>query len=107
MVLGGILYLYIDANPDVATLWHEFDLEGKPEGDLLFATIAIKGTLGIALGIFFLLGLIAAAYSSADSALAALTTSLAIDLLNIEKDEKRVQERKRKLAHLIMSLALF
>jgi Na+/proline symporter len=44
VVLGGILYLYIDANPDVATLWHEFDLEGKPEGDLLFATIAIKGT---------------------------------------------------------------
>ena len=27
--------------------------------------------------------------------------------MNIEKDEKRVQERKRKLAHLIMSLALF
>jgi Na+/proline symporter len=107
VVLGGILYLYIDANPDVASLWHEFDKGGKPDGDLLFATIAIKGTLGIALGIFFLLGLIAAAYSSADSALAALTTSFAIDFMNIEKDEKRVQERKRKWAHLIMSLALF
>lgn len=107
VVLGGILYLYIDANPDVASLWHEFDKGGKPDGDLLFATIAIKGTLGIGLGIFFLLGLIAAAYSSADSALAALTTSFAIDFMNIEKDEKRVQERKRKLAHLIMSLALF
>ncbi len=107
VVLGGILYLYIDANPDLASLWHEFDKGGKPDGDLLFATIAIKGTLGIGLGIFFLLGLIAAAYSSADSALAALTTSFAIDFMNIEKDEKRVQERKRKLAHLIMSLALF
>lgn len=107
VVLGGILYLYIDANPDVASLWHEFDKGGKPDGDLLFATIAIKGTLGFGLGILFLLGLIAAAYSSADSALAALTTSFAIDFMNIEKDEKRVQERKRKLAHLIMSLALF
>lgn len=106
VVLGGLLFLYINSNPDVAATWHEFDVDGKSKGDLLFATIALKGTLGISIGIFFLLGLIAAAYSSADSALTALTTSLAIDFMNIEKDDQRTQERKRKFAHVIMSIAL-
>lgn len=106
VVLGGLLYVYIDANPDIAEAWHSFDVNGKPQGDLLFATIALKGTLGLSIGIFFLLGLIAAAYSSADSALTALTTSLAIDFMNIEKYDEKTQEKKRRLAHVIMSIAL-
>lgn len=106
VLLGGLLYLYIDANPAIADIWHNFNIEGKAQGDLLFATIALKGTLGFAVGIFFLLGLIAAAYSSADSALTALTTSLAIDFMNIEKDDEKTQIRKRRMAHVIMSIAL-
>ena len=51
-------------------------------------------------GILFLLGLIAAAYSSADSALTSLTTSVCIDFLE-EKEE--VSKKKRMLVHLIMS----
>ena len=49
--------------------------------DELFPIIATKGTLGLATALFFLLGLIAAAYSSADSALTSLTTSFSIDIL--------------------------
>ena len=49
--------------------------------DELFPIIATKGSLGIATAMFFLLGLIAAAYSSADSALTSLTTSFSIDIL--------------------------
>ena len=51
----------------------------NPRTDLLFAEIAKNGTLGLGLGVLFLLGLIAAAYSSADSALTSLTTSFSID----------------------------
>ena len=75
--------------------------------DLLFPTIATQSGLGIGIAIFFLLGLIAAAYSSADSALTALTTSFSIDILEIEKKyEAAKQIAIRKRIHIIMSLVL-
>ena len=75
--------------------------------DELFPIIATKGTLGLATAIFFLLGLIAAAYSSADSALTSLTTSFSIDILEIDKKESTVnQEKIRKKIHIIFSLIL-
>ena len=75
--------------------------------DELFPIIATKGTLGLATATFFLLGLIAAAYSSADSALTSLTTSFSIDILEInKKKEKRAQEKIRKKVHVIFSFVL-
>ncbi len=77
------------------------------KADKLFPAIAVQSGLGIGLAIVFLLGLIAAAYSSADSALTALTTSFSIDILDIEKKhsvEKQVQIRKR--IHILMSFVL-
>jgi SSS family solute:Na+ symporter len=75
--------------------------------DQLFPIIATKGTLGLTTAIFFLLGLIAAAYSSADSALTSLTTSFSIDILEIDKKEdKKVQEKTRKKIHVLFSLIL-
>ncbi|MGB1103611.1 MAG: sodium:solute symporter [Crocinitomicaceae bacterium] len=106
IALGGLLFLYIQSDPEVASIWHTFDEGGKAQGDLLFATIALKGDLGFGLAVFFLLGLIAAAYSSADSALTSLTTSFSIDFLNIEEKTKRDQERIRKITHVLMSVAL-
>lgn len=75
--------------------------------DQLFPIIATKGTLGLATAIFFLLGLIAAAYSSADSALTSLTTSFSIDILEIDKkkDEKD-QIKTRKRIHVLFSFIL-
>ena len=74
--------------------------------DDLFPILA-KNHLGIGVFVFFLLGLIAAAYSSADSALTSLTTSFSIDILDIEKKhnaEKQVKIRKR--IHIMISLLL-
>ncbi|UJH92394.1 sodium:solute symporter [Antarcticibacterium sp. 1MA-6-2] len=75
--------------------------------DDLFPAIATSGELGVGVAILFVLGLIAAAYSSADSALTALTTSFSIDILDIEKryDEKK-QVRIRKQIHIGVSLVL-
>lgn len=75
------------------------------QGDLLFPTIAMQSELGIIIGFAFIMGLIAAAYSSADGALTALTTSFCIDVLGIEKkyDEKK-QIKVRKQAHIGFSL---
>ena len=75
--------------------------------DQLFPELATQGYFGIGVAIVFILGLIAAAYSSADSALTSLTTSFSIDILDIEK---RYSEKKqvvaRKTIHVIMSLVL-
>ncbi len=75
--------------------------------DNLFSSIAMSGNLGLATSLFFLLGLIAAAYSSADSALTALTTSFSIDILDIEKmssEEEKIKLRKK--IHVAFSIVL-
>ena len=75
--------------------------------DELFPIIATQGSLGLATALFFLLGLIAAAYSSADSALTSLTTSFSIDILEIDKNrDTEKQEKIRKKIHIIFSFVL-
>ncbi|MEX1003379.1 MAG: sodium:solute symporter [Crocinitomicaceae bacterium] len=107
VTLGGLLFLYIDARPEIMEQWLTISGTEKGDGDLLFAVVALKSNLGFAVGIFFLLGLIAAAYSSADSALTALTTSFSVDFLGVSSQlDKKKRERQRKWAHIIMSVAL-
>jgi len=75
--------------------------------DDLFPTIATSGVLGVSVAITFILGLIAAAYSSADSALTSLTTSISIDILDIQKRYSEASQIKvRKYIHIIISLVL-
>ena len=74
--------------------------------DSLFPTIAMLPEIGIATSAFFLLGLIAAAYSSADSALASLTTSFSIDILDVQNKPENQQKRIRKQTHIGFSILL-
>ncbi|WP_299012417.1 sodium:solute symporter [uncultured Polaribacter sp.] len=76
--------------------------------DELFPIIATSGKLGLATALFFLLGLIAAAYSSADSALTSLTTSYSIDILELDKKDKTSDEKEtiRKKVHVLFSIVL-
>ncbi len=75
--------------------------------DDLFPAIATSGNLGLGVAIFFIIGLIAAAYSSADSALTSLTTSFSIDILDIEKKyDAKKQVRVRKQIHVAISVLL-
>ncbi len=75
--------------------------------DQLFPIVAIFGNLGIGVSLFFILGLVAAAYSSADSALTALTTSFSIDILEIDQKKNEVDQVKiRKRVHIIFSFVL-
>ena len=74
--------------------------------DLLFPEIAMNQGLGMSLSVTFIIGLIAAAYSSADSALTSLTTSFSIDFLNIESKPKETQKPLRKKVHIGVSILL-
>ncbi len=74
--------------------------------DDLFPTLATQGYLPQIVGVLFFLGLIAAAYSSADSALTALTTSFTIDVLNTKgMDEDRLR-RVRQWVHVFISILM-
>jgi SSS family transporter len=101
LILGALLFIYAEkfgvAIPKI---------DGAVKTDLLFPEIALNSDLGISIGIFFILGLIAAAYSSADSALTSLTTSYCIDFLDIENKEKSRQKLIRKKTHIAISILL-
>ncbi|WP_340111310.1 sodium:solute symporter [Maribellus mangrovi] len=73
--------------------------------DDLYPLLALQ-YLGLPVGIAFLLGITAAAYSSADSALTALTTSFSIDFLNIEYYDERKRQKIKKRSHLMFSVLL-
>lgn len=81
----------------------QMNLEIPVKGDSLLPMFAAEGHLGYAVLILFTIGIIAAAFSSADSALAALTTSFCIDILNAEKYPKEKAEKLRRRAHLFIS----
>jgi len=101
LLLGAMIFLYAEQNQIMIPL-----MEGSPKTDLLFPEVAINGGLGLGVGIIFILGLIAAAYSSADSALTSLTTSFCIDFLKLDEFSENQQKKIRKQTHLGMSFIL-
>jgi len=76
------------------------------QSDDLFPTLATQGYLPQIVGVLFFLGLIAAAYSSADSALTALTTSFTIDVLNTKGMDEDTLRRVRQWVHVFISVLM-
>ncbi len=95
--LGVLILLFAQQNnillPDVA--------------DQILPFIASNHLGSIALGVF-IVGIVAAAFSSADSALTALTTSYCVDILGMNNNENKPEVEKsnirtRKVTHLVIS----
>ncbi|MCU0455575.1 MAG: sodium:solute symporter [Bacteroidales bacterium] len=80
-----------------------------PMSDELFPTIALRH-LGPMAGLVFLIGLISAAFPSADGAMTSLTTSVSIDFLGLDR-RKDLSERKatgiRYAVHFSIALLFF
>lgn len=96
LALGALLFLFAAAK----------GISIPEKTDDLYPLLATDGSLPIIVGVLFILGLVAAAYSSADSALAALTTSACVDILDVEKKPKNEQVKLRKKVHIAMSAIL-
>ena len=94
LCLGSLLYIYADA----------MTLELPAKTDQVFPTIALNAT-NLLIGSTFIVGLIAAAYSSADSALTSLTTSFCVDFLNFQKGKESL--KMRYTVHIGFSVLLF
>ncbi len=89
MSLGGMLYQYAaHTGIDVANA-----------GDDLYPLLALNH-LGSAVAIAFLLGITAASFSSADSALTSMTTAFSIDFLHLDDLKNTAKMKYRKWIHL-------
>ena len=95
LTLGALLYIYAES--------HQIALPAK--SDDLYPLLAINH-MSLMIGIFFLLGITAANYASADSALTSLTTAFCIDFLNFGKREDLNKKKILKITHLGFSLLL-
>ena len=102
LALGALLYLYVGSQG-----------VSVARGDDLFGFVAIECGLPAIAGILFLLGLVASTYSSAGSALTALTTSFTIDILKLRKrydatttEGGNVIARYRRLVHALVALVM-
>lgn len=94
LAMGTLMLLFAEHN--------NMDLPEK--SDELFGMVATHPLMPAIMGIVFIVGLIAAAYSAAGSALTSLTTSFTLDILDgrTRFDDAELG-RKRRLVHLLMS----
>jgi Na+/proline symporter len=96
LTLGALLYLYAESK----------GIAVPERTDYLYPTLALNH-FGLLAAVFFLLGITASSYASADSALAALTTSFCVDFLNFDKRPEKQRDRIKFRVHLGFSLLLF
>ncbi|MEI6678915.1 MAG: sodium:solute symporter [Mariniphaga sp.] len=96
LLLGVLLYLYADAN----------GISLPQKSDYLFPLLALNH-MSLMIGIFFLLGITAANYASADSALTSLTTAFCVDFLDINKRAQNLKQKLLRRTHIGFSLLLF
>lgn len=93
--LGALLYQYVDLQ----------GITGIEKSDQLFTIVAMQQATPL-VAVFFIIGLVAAAYSSADSALTALTTSFCVDFLGFERT-KPTNTTTRRFVHIGFAVILF
>ncbi len=89
--LGVLLYTYANSK----------GIEIPKKTDDLFPLLALQH-LGTVAGLFFIIGLTAATFSSADSVLTTLTTSFYIDFLHADSNTTISEQKKTHLRHGIM-----
>jgi len=93
LTLGAVLYMYASTKG--------IAIPGKT--DNLFPEIAFNH-LGPIAGLVFMIGLVSAAYPSADGALTALTTSFCVDFLGF-KDKSKLDEKQKKKVRYVVHLS--
>lgn len=98
-VLANVLFLSLGVL--LYTYAQQQGISLPEKTDDLYPFLALNH-FGLLAGVVFLLGITAAAYSSADSALTALTTSFCVDFLGGE-----VTKSKRLRVHLMFSAIMF
>jgi len=98
LVLVNFIFLFLGATLFLFAEYKGIALPSR--SDDLFPMIAIN-YLGPVAGLVFIIGLISAAYPSADGALTSLTTSFCIDFLGLPKKENISEKQKERIRYLV------
>jgi Na+/proline symporter len=93
LALGALLYLYSEKHGLAIPVY----------SDELFPSLALN-EFSVTVGVFFILGITASSYASADSALAGLTTSFCIDFLDFKNKPETTRKRQKLFVHIGFSL---
>lgn len=97
LILGTLLTIYSETT----------GIEIPAKTDNLFATVAFHSDIPFIVGALFVLGLVAATYSSVGSALTAMTTTMTVDIMEADrKTSPEALSRKRKLIHTFISIGM-
>ncbi|MCD7976354.1 MAG: sodium:solute symporter [Tannerellaceae bacterium] len=97
-------FLFLSLGVLLLTLASQQNIPLPALNDDILPMFCTSGILGESILIFFTIGIIAAAFSSADSALTALTTSFCVDMLGVEKEEAAQAKKTRLKVHLLISV---
>ena len=89
LFLGALLLIYVQNRGMIVKT-----------SDDIFPTVALR-YLGPVPGVIFLIGLISAAFPSADGALTSLTTSVSIDFLDLEKRKGITEKSKTRIRYIV------
>ena len=100
-----INFLFLALGVTLLTLAAHQGITLPASNDDILPMFCASGILGRSILVFFTIGIIAAAFSSADSALTSLTTSFCVDILGVEKAEAAQAKRIRLRVHLLISVA--
>jgi len=106
LMFVNFLFLFLGASLFLFAKYKGIDIPSR--SDDLFPVIAIQH-LGPLAGMVFIIGLISAAYPSADGALTSLTTSFSIDFLGMDKESglsEKQKEKIRYLVHIVFAIVL-
>jgi len=96
-----INFLFLCLGILLLALASQLQIELPAAGDDILPMFCTSGLLGQSCLVFFTIGIIAAAFSSADSALTALTTTFCVDMLHAE-----VSKKTRMKVHVLMTVLL-
>ena len=107
MTVNGLLYLpvnllFLSLGVLLCHYCDAMHVTVPSAGDALLPTLCSDGQLGPAALLLFVLGIVAAAFSSADSAMTSLTTSFCVDIMQRPGDE-----RLRRLVHPLVGVVIF
>jgi len=108
LVFVNFMFLFLGATLLFYANNKGIDLSALASSDDIFPTITLK-YLGPIAGLIFFIGLISAAYPSADGALTSLTTSFTIDFIGIHKKSHLSEKAKikiRYMVHIVIALVM-
>jgi len=103
LLLANVLFLFLGGTLHLYSITENIPI--PEQTDNLYPMLAVNH-LGKVAGTFFLVGIAAAAYSSADSSLTGLTTSFCIDILNFDENAGNKQKLRQGI-HLGFTLLIF